>query len=187
MNKVLSLTCFTFLAGCANYTQVNNYESKDNLEATNPLVCVNSTSVGPESTAAGIAAGAKNCANSFKYNEAAELIMVANAYVHFDAQRVTDKTAHGALNALFKKEFGSLSEAQINELFSSINALDNNQSRKSEICTYLISAPPPSYFPKYMIAQGMGAFTGSSKEPLIEDFNASEAWSKSMAFVKCSS
>ena len=187
MNKFLSLACFTFLVGCANNSQVTNYESKGNLAATNPLVCVSPTSVGPESTAADIAAGGKDCAESSKYNEAAELIMIASAYAYFDTQRVTDKTAHGALNALFAKEFGSLPEAQKNELFSSIDALDNNLPRKSEICSYLISAPPPSYFPNYMIAHGMGAFTGSSKEPLIKGFNASEAWSKSLAFVKCSS
>ena len=187
MNKVLTLFCFAFLIGCANNSQVTNYESKGNLAATDPLVCVNSTSVGPESTAADIAAGAKDCAESSKYSEAAELIMVASAYAYFDTQRVSDKSAHGALNALFAKEFGSLSEAQRKELFSSIDALDNNQTRKSEICTYLISAPTPSYFPEYMIAHGMGAFTGSPKEPLIKDFDASEAWSKSMVFVKCSS
>lgn len=186
MNKVLTLVCFTFLVGCANKSQTTNYERKGNFAATNPLVCVNSTSVGSESTAADIAAGAKNCTESSKYNEAAELIMIASAYAYFDTQRVTDKTAHGALNALFAKEFGSLPEAKRNELFSSINALDNNQPRKSEICTYLISAPPPSYFPEYMIAHGVGAFTGSTKEPLIKDFSPSEAWSKSMVFVKCS-
>ncbi len=187
MNKVLTLACFTFLVGCANNSQITNYESKGNLAATNPLACVSYTSVGPERTAADIAAGAKDCAESSKYNEAAELIMVASAYAYFDTQRVADKTAHGALNALFAKEFGSLPEAKRSELFSSIEALDSNDLRKSEICTYLISATPPSYFPDYMIAHGMGEFTGSSKEPLITNFNPSEAWSKSMVFVKCSS
>ena len=187
MNKILTLACFAFLIGCANNSQITNYESKGNLAATNPLSCVSSTLVGPESTAADIAAGAKDCAESSKYNEAAELIVVASAYAFFDTQRVTDKTAHGALSALFAKEFGSLPEAQRTELFASIDALDKNKPRKNEICSYLISTPPPSYFPSYMIAHGMGAFTGSTKEPLVKGFNVSEAWSKSMVFVKCSS
>ncbi len=187
MNKVFTLICFTFLAGCANNSQITNYESKGNLAATNPLACVSSTSVGPESTAADIAAGAKDCAKSSKYNEAAELIMVASAYAYFDTQRVADKNAHGALNALFAKEFGSLPEAERSELFSSIDALDSNDLRKSEICAYLSSAAPPTYYPDYMIAHGMGAFSGSTKEPLITNFNPSDAWSKSMAFLKCSS
>lgn len=187
MNKILVLACFALLFGCANTSQVSNYESKGNLAATNPLACVSATSVGPESTAADIAVGAKDCADLSKYKEAAELIMVASAYAFFDTRRVTDKTAHSALNALFAKELGSLPEANRNELFAHIDALDNNQPRKTEICSYLAGAPPPSYFPNYMIAHGMSAFTGSVKEPLIKDFNATEAWSKSMAFVKCSS
>ncbi len=187
MNKFLTLVCFSLLVGCVNNSQVTNYKSKRNLATTSPLICVSSTSVGSESTAADIAAGAKDCADSSKYNEAAELLMVASAYAYFDTKRVTDKTAHGALNALFAKEFGSLSESQRKELFSSIDALDNNQPRKNEICTYLTSSPPPSYFPDYMIAHGIGAFKGSLKAPLIKGFNASEAWLKSMAFIKCSS
>ncbi len=186
MNKVLILVCFTLLVGCANNTQVTNYESKGNLAANNPIVCVSYTSVGSESTPADIVTGAKDCAKAYKYNEAAELLMVASAYAYFDTQRVTDKTAHDALNALFSKEFGFLTEVERIELLSSIDALDNKQPRKSEICAYLISAPLPSYFPDYMIAQGMGTFTDSSNEPLIKDFNAIEAWSNSMAFIKCS-
>jgi len=187
MLKNLTLIGLGLLAGCANNAQVTNYESKGNLAATNPLPCVNATSINSESTAADIAAGAKECVKQSKYGEAAELIMVASAYAHFDTQRVSDKSAHGALNALFAKEFGSLKETDRNKLFSSIDALDNNQPRKKEVCSHLVSAQPPSYFPNYMIAHGMGAFTGSSKEPLIKHFNASEAWSKSMVFVKCSS
>ena len=187
MLKNLTLIGLALLAGCANNAPVSNYETKGNLAAMNPLPCVNATTVNSESTAADIAAGAKECVKQSKFGEAAELILVASAYVHFDTQRVSDKSAHGALNALFAKEFGSLTESDRNKLFSSIDVLDNNQARKKEICSYLVSAQPPSYFPNYMIAHGMGAFTGSSEEPLITNFNVNEAWSKSMVFVKCSS
>ena len=173
------------LIGCANASEATNYEYKGNLAPTQPLGCVNFASISPQNTAADIAAGAKDCAHSSKYDKAAGLIMVASAYAYFDTQRVADKTAHGALNALFAKEFGSLTVTKKNKLLSGVNALDNNQSKKREICTFLTSAPLPSYFPEYMIAHGMGVFTGSPKEPIIENFNSSEAWSKAMQFVKC--
>jgi len=163
MSKCLVPFLFAFLVGCANNAQFTNYESEGDLAATNPLPCVSATS------------------------ESAELIMVASAYAFFDTQRVADKTAHSALSALFAKEFGSLPEKVRNELLSSIDALNNNQPRKNEICSYLLSSSEPSYFPKYMIAHGMGSFTESAKEPLINSFNASEAWSESMAYIKCSS
>jgi len=187
MSKCLVPFLFAFLVGCANNAQFTNYESEGDLAATNPLPCVSATSVSSASTAADIAAGAKECAFQAKYNESAELIMVASAYAFFDTQRVADKTAHSALSALFAKEFGSLPEKVRNELLSSIDALNNNQPRKNEICSYLLSSSEPSYFPKYMIAHGMGSFTESAKEPLINSFNASEAWSESMAYIKCSS
>ncbi len=187
MNKFLSFISISLLAGCANNAQITNYEIKGNLAATNPLACVSALSVKSTSTAADITAGAKECAGQSKYSEAAALIMVASAYAHFDTQRVADKTAHSALNALFAKEFGSLPETKRNELFTSIDALDQDNEAKQEICGYLKSSTPPSYMPNYMIAHGMGAFTGSVKEPLIKGFNVSESWSKSMVFVKCSS
>lgn len=185
MNKPLTLAALFLLAGCVGTPPVTNHESVGNLATTSPLACVSTTQVIPTNSAADVAAGARECVRQSRYDEAAELIMVASAYAHFDTQRVADKSAHSALNALFVKEFGSLPEAERNRLFASIDALDSDRSRKSAICSQLLSAPPPSYFPGYMVAHGMGAFTGSDKEPLIKDFNAPEAWSRSMAFIKC--
>ena len=181
MYKVLTLCGFSLLVGCANSAQVINYEQAGNLASTKPLACVSATSIGPQSSAADIAAGAKECADQSKYSQAAELIMVASAYAHFDTQRVADKTAHGALNALFGKEFGPLPDAEKRAVFSRIEALDKNPTRKGELCSFLVSATPPSYYPGYMIAHGMGA----SGEPLIKDFDAGAAWSRSMAFINC--
>ncbi len=180
------LSAFLLVAISAN-GQVINFESQGNLQTTNPLDCVSALTVKPTSTAADITAGAKACAQQSKYDQAAELIMVASAYAYFDTLRVSDKTAHGALTALFSKEFGSMQETERNELFASIDALDGDEQRIREICDYLVSSTPPSYVPDYMIAHGMGAFTDSIKEPLVRDFDASEGWTKSMVFVKCSS
>lgn len=187
MNKTLILIIFTCLVGCAANSPITNFESKGGLEATNPLACVSATSVGPASTAADIIAGAKDCESQAKLNETAELIMVASAYAFYDTQRVADKTAHSALTALIAKAFGSLPETNRAKLFAGVKALGDDKLRKGAICTYLRSATPPTYFPNYMIAHGMAAFSGAVKEPLIKDFNSDQAWSKSMVFVKCDS
>lgn len=185
MNNLLLLIGIILLSSCANNTQIINHQSKGNLAATNPLGCVSATSVKPASTAADITTGAKVCAHQSKYNNAAELIMVASAYAYFDTQRVSDKTAHSALNALFAKEFGSLPEAERQALFASIDDLNKDDAKKQEICHFLKLSEPPSYMPNYMIEHGMGAFTDSGKEPLVKDFNANEGWAKSMGFVSC--
>ncbi len=183
MKKRLLVLSLSVVAGSAHSNQVTNYEQAGNLAATNPLACVSATSVGPKSSAADIAAGARKCADQSNYNQAAELIMVASAYAHFDTQRVVDNTSHGALTALFGKEFGSLPETEKHAVFSSIESLDKNPTRKGELCSFLISAQPPSYFPGYMIAHGMGV-TG---EPLMQNFDADDAWARSMSFIKCDS
>ena len=166
-------------------TQITDYESAGNLEATAPLACIPATEVENTNSAADVAAGAKACADAGQYDQAAELIMVASAYAFYDTQRVADETAHGALSAVFTEQFGSLPEAERSQLFDNIDTLDSDAARKGEICEYLRASEPPTYMPTYMIAHGMGAFTGESQEPLVEDFDAAGSWEKALEFVNC--
>ncbi|MCO1335965.1 hypothetical protein MO867_16650 [Microbulbifer sp. OS29] len=181
------LTLLSIGANGAEVAEVADHSDKSNLTKNPPLGCVNATSITSINTAADITAGAKVCAEQSKFSEAAELIMVAIAFAYFDTQRVTDKSAHGALSALFEKEFSSIDPLNRKKLFTSINALDKGNERKREICSYLEASEPPTYIPNYMISHGMGSYTNSSKEPIAEDFDASKGWSRSMAFIKCSS
>lgn len=176
----------TLLSACAGSQQVKHFESKGNLISTKPLTCVAATSVSSSSSAADITAGAKACASAGNYKQAAKLVMVASAYAFYDTKRVADKSAHGALNALFAKEFGPLPEKERNSLMANIDALAKDTKTKAEICSFLITSQPPTYMPNYMIAHGMGAFTGGSQEPLVKNFDSKLSWAKAMKFVKCS-
>ena len=163
MNKYIPVLCLLFLSACANTPNITRHESPGNLAATDPLPCVAATSVKNTSSAADISAGAKECAAKQEYDRAAELIMVATAYAFYDTLRVADPSAHGALGALFAKDFGPMPEFQMSNVVASMDALDNDEKRKRELCSHLRSSSPPAYMPGYMIAHGMGAFTGEPK------------------------
>ncbi|WP_444935598.1 hypothetical protein ACJJIW_15160 [Microbulbifer sp. JMSA004] len=180
---ILSLLLFVFTHG----VQANNYVTKDSQTTTPPLGCISATSVKSTHTPTDITAAAKTCAEEAKFDNAAELLMIASAFAYFDTQRVSDKTGHNVLRVIFNREFGSLPDQDRTKLFSSINSLDKGGARKLEVCTYLTDSEPPSYIPIYMISHGLRKFTGATEDPLIKEFDATESWSKSMVFIKCRS
>ncbi|AWF80959.1 hypothetical protein BTJ40_09130 [Microbulbifer sp. A4B17] len=186
MRKILSsILALAFLV-CAHGAKSSNYVARDSQNAAPPIGCISATSVKATHTPTDITAAAKKCADESKFDEAAELLMVASAFAYFDTQRVSDKTGHNVLRVIFNKEFGPLPDQERAKLFSSINSLDKGGARKLEVCTYLRSSEPPSYIPSYMISHGLRKFTGATEEPLIKDFNANESWYKAMVFIKCS-
>ncbi|WP_444917594.1 hypothetical protein [Microbulbifer sp. JMSA003] len=186
MSKILPPILALLLAAFVVGAQANNYVSKDS-QATSPLGCISATSVLSTHTPTDITAAAKTCTEQSKFDEAAELLMVASAFAYFDTQRVSDKTGHNVLRVIFNKKFNSMPEGDRKKLFASINSLDQGGARKLEVCNYLTAAKPPSYIPSYMISHGLRKFTGVTEAPLIKDFDADQSWLNSMVFVKCRS
>ena len=182
--------CMTLFIGLAfapvlAEPQITFLETPGNLTAFNPLGCVAATSVQNGSTAADIATGARACADAGNYDEAAELVMVASAYAFFDTLRVTDKSAHIALTALFVDRFGGLAEAQEKEIFTAIEVLTDNGDRHHKLCTVLRRVGPPNYRPTYMIAHGLQPFLNDSDEPAVRKIDTSEGWEKALSYVNC--
>jgi len=187
MKYYLVITTILVLSACAGNSRISSVESEGNLAESNPLPCIPANSVQNTNTPPDIAAGARSCAAKGNYDQSAELIMVASAFAFYDTQRVADKSAHGALTGVFSQNFMALSEPDRKKLFSSINTLDDDKSRKDQLCSFLSASLPPNYMPNYMIKHGMKQFTGNNEEPLIGDFNSKQSWSKAIEFVKCSS
>ena len=164
---------------------ITSYESAGNLEATNPLGCEPANSVSNNSSAADIVSGAVACVEEERFDDAADLVMVSSAFALFDTQRVADKTAHGALQALYAEAFGSLPEEKASQLNDSINEMSPDNTRAQAICEYLADSEPPAYFPGYMVSHGMGAFSSEPQEPLVEGFDEDAAWVRSLDFINC--
>ncbi|MFP3527099.1 hypothetical protein SB912_31875, partial [Pantoea sp. SIMBA_072] len=51
----------------------------------------------------------------------------------------------------------------------------------SEFCRVVKSIGKPNYHPQYMISHGMGAFTDSKGNGLVENFNEEQAWLETLS------
>jgi hypothetical protein len=129
--------------------------------------------------------GAADCLSQEKYQRAAKLVMIASAFAHFDTQRVADRSAHAALQAVFVETFADHPRAEVEAMYAEIQALSPGSEAHKFVCDALWSFGPPTYYPRYMINHGMAAFGGDNDEPLVGDFNPDHAWSGSLGgFVR---
>lgn len=184
MRHILTIALLSLATG--SQADVTAFEHSDSLKSENPLKCVSPEEVEPTSTAADIAQGALHCFKKRRYEEAAALVFVASAFVDFDTRRVVDSSAHAARQALFAETFSGQSEQKIGEMFQAMDGLSPGSVEHTEICEHLRLIGPPKYFPKYMIAHGLAAFTGSNDQMLVEPFDAESAWSASLTqFTNC--
>lgn len=171
---------YCLLSGSALSSELQSFDHKDSLRAQSPLGCVPVDEIVSTSSAADIAAGALRCLKSRKYAMAAELVMAASAFSHFDAQRVADGSARVAHQALYTQTFARQSQSRMEALFAEMNKLTPGSERHREICTWLRTLPPPDYLPTYMIAHGLAAFRENPEPPLLAEFKAEAAWQDSV-------
>jgi hypothetical protein len=177
------------LAACATEPkpQINNYQTKGNLQALSPIRCIELAEVTNQNTPADIFPGVQDCMNKKDYSRAAKLFALAGSYGRFDRMRVTDQSAHQAVTALQINHLGSFSKEENDGLLNSITAIANNPDAFKSMCAQIKKIGPPAYYPSYMVQHGMGAFIGGgSTKPIKEDLNTSEAWNKAVnGFLRC--
>jgi hypothetical protein len=167
--------------------QITAHRAPGALAPTMNVGCIGASGIDSNHTAADIAYGARSCAEREDFSGSADLVLIASAFAFFDTKRISDQTAHQALNALFAEAIGSLPEPLPASVFAEINALDGPESRKPGLCRTLENVGPPRYVPTYMLAHGMEALRGrprAYKPP--RGFKAEAAWKESLAFVGCS-
>lgn len=146
--------------------------------------CIASKEVSAENSPMEIVASAKVCAELSDFDTAAELVMIASAYGHFDTLRVADTSAHNAIDTLFAFSLGSLPKHSRKQVLASIKALEINDIRKEPICAFL-GNHIPNYMPYYMIAQGEDAYSDTEVEPLVNGFDPQQGWRQAMRFINC--
>ena len=165
--------------------QITHWETPGNLAATNPLGCVVAATVSATDTAADIASGARTCLDEGHYDRMADLLLVANVYAYYDTLRVTDRSAHGALGALFVDRFAGISESQADRYMDAFDALVRDDKRLRGLCTMLSALGAPQYRPTYMIAHGLGSFPGMRKESPLHEIDTAASWRKALGFANC--
>ncbi|WP_444908460.1 hypothetical protein [Microbulbifer sp. TRSA005] len=184
MNKIIAILASIAITSCASNSDVTNFQSKGNLEASKPAACVDINSLQASQNPADIFSGMKKCLNSGNYSDAAKMYYAAMTYGIYDTKRVSDQTAHQSIIVLRMNTLSGLSEEQLSLLQSEINTiLESNE----QVCEALRARGLPTYHPAYMIQHGIGAFTGNqANNGLIENFDSQSAWSEAIdKTVKC--
>lgn len=184
--KYIVLALIVSISGCASSTNNNstNYVSVGNLESPKPSGCVEISSLSNKQNPVDIFTGLNQCLADGKYFKAASLYLVGMSYGYYDTKRVSDRTAHQALIVLRMNVLGSQSKDRLTLLQTEVTKLASNNS---EICESLKKLGRPAYKPTYMIQHGMGSFNGQrTKDGLVENFNAQQAWKDSLSkILKC--
>jgi hypothetical protein len=161
--------------------EIRNYEAEGNLELNNDVGCIEKVKVQNKLTPVDLYKGTVKCVEQEKYKEGVFLFALAGVYGYFDTRRVADNTAHQAVSVLSMTALESMDENK-NESFTEMakKILGTKESLK-ETCKEIRRIGPPSYYPRYMIQHGMGAFTGSgSGDELIPKFDSVAAWKESL-------
>jgi len=167
-------------------SQIKNYEAEGNLEATQPLGCVDLGALTNVHTPADIFPGVRKCIEAGEYGKAADLFAVAGVYGRFDMLRVVDQTAHQAIAALQINTLGSIDQARVAAFQESVQGHYHAGSDDLvRICGHLKEMGPPAYEPVYMLQHGLSVFTGEGGG-LKADFNPTEAWSEALdGYLHC--
>lgn len=166
---------------------VLSYSAKGNLESFEPVEgCAKISDIQNKNTPADILPSAKNCANEEKYDRLLQLSFLARVYAFFDMKRVSDGSAHQAILMLEEETFYSLSEDQFKKIQEASIPYENERSEEvTNLCSAIIELGPPEYHPVYMIQHGLGAFTNSGGDGLVEDFDPEKAWSEVLTQFNC--
>lgn len=159
-----------------------NYESEGNLEVTHQVGCWSFSKLNNKLTPADLYSGLARCLKDENYENAADLVVLAEIYAFFDKLRVADKTAHQAHPILWREAFEATSKDGKIKLLDALDAkLAKGGKQLTETCLAVRKIGRPDYYPSYMIQHGIGAFGSTdSNNGLIADFHPEQAWKKSL-------
>lgn len=184
VNVFTALLLSALLSACASAPKT----AVDHSQALSPsqvLHCIEFDSASPEYSAADLAGAAQNCVHEGRFDNAAELVLVASAFAHFDTLRVSDSSAHSAQKHLFSKHFLSLDNEPRDRLLAAIYTLDQDSDRKALVCRVMSAMQPPQYLPLYMIAHGKAAQADNANTSLHKSYDAEANWLQAQSFVRC--
>jgi len=153
--------------------------------------CIEATAVTPSESAFDVLLRSASCTNKEKYEAAARLLQVGNAFQHYDVQRIRDTTQHDAFKEWMGKTFRFYPQDERKAVLREMRRLAQSAEARAPICEHLRSMGPPTYTPKYMIKYGRRLKDVPDEEniempPPPEDFEASSAWAAARAYVSCS-
>lgn len=187
-NMVILFAFAAIYSVCANSADITNYVTSGNLESQNNIGCVSAQEVKNNYTPVDLYKGMAICAKSERFQEAAFLFSISGVYGRFDSLRVADRTAPQGLMIARSQIFEDIPKEKLEKLQGFVSKALGSSSDVAAICKDIIRVGPPSYYPKYMVAHGMGSlhYTGEAVDGLLKNFNATSAWKKSLdSYLHC--
>lgn len=170
---------FMVASGAQAQGTITHYQSEGNLEVTHNVGCVAREETKTSYTPADLYQSIFACIEKEQYQSAVDLYVMAFARGYFDMLRVKDKSAHQAISVLRLVTFQKLSKEQSEAFGKALEAYSKDGI--SGACSFLQASGAPDYYPKYMVAHGMGGFKKEGGNGLVTPFDASEAWQVSLA------
>lgn len=180
MKRIFILTASLFLTHSALASNVTNIESSGNLGSTHELDCVSADKINHKYTPVDLYKAAAKCIAQNNYADAAFLYRLAGIYGYFDTLRVSDQTAHQAITVLKMYQFENVDETQRKKMQQAMDDL-----KVGDLCQKVIKIGIPDYYPTYMIQHGMSAILHDNSDAITKDFNAKEAWGKTLSLAGC--
>ncbi len=132
-----------------------------------------------------------NCVKKNRYSDALALFIIADVYSFYDFARVSDRTSYKAIDMIkmnINPALASVTEEQKNNIRQmGINYKTPNSTEHSKFCVDIKRIGPPSYYPGYMIQNGMGFLMQNDLNPMVENFNSQAKWKELLGkYLHCS-
>lgn len=128
----------------------------------------------------------QRCVRGNQYDRAARLAALAAIYIRFDQQRLSDPSLDDYFSVWVLTLSAPMSEDQRKQFVTTQKAIRNDPQAWRAFCAASHQIGPPTYYPKYMIDHGMGAFQRTSYQVFKSDFNAKQAWHElETTYVHC--
>ena len=191
--KILVVASAVFLASIVHAdlraqdgVRVTNHEANGNLQSTVKLGCIPASDVKTTYSPADLYRAVAVCVEGGDMKKGVLLYVLAGVYGRFDTLRVSDKTAHQALTVLQMENLDPIAEDKSNQFREEIGRVAQDEDAHAELCSVVREIGPPTYYPRYMIQHGMGAFFGGSGDGLVRGFDPAAGWNEAMSkYLHC--
>lgn len=181
MKQFLAIV-LTGTVGAAS-AQAFNFVSPGNLESPKPADCVPIRLLSSDQNPADIFSGFRKCVAENETRKAAALFFTAMIYGTYDLNRVADKSARQAIIVLQRDSIRGLSPQAASELEAARQSLKGDPG----FCLSLKALGKPTYYPRYMVAHGVGVMDKApSENGIFRDFQPEKQWQELLAIAKCS-
>jgi hypothetical protein len=167
--------------------KVTNVGMVGQLAAQQPLTCVSIDGVGKDHTPPDLYQGVSACIQQEDYRTAVALFALAGMESRFDAQRVLDKTAGQAGQALIMDTLNGLPIDRRAKFQAAVKTVAADPEVLSRTCASIRKIGYPTYYPAYMVLHGIRAFTANPDDPTLQpNFDGAAAWDSLLgSYLNC--